>query len=364
LTADTPDSPAIDDLFGTPQRDHAAAEIAKPTAKPKRSPARQGVQPATVTPEVSALAQRLPRGLRIGTSSWSYPGWDGLVYAGEYSDSMLARKGLAAYARHPLLRTVSIDRGFYAPIPLADYVAYAASVPDDFRFAVKAPAAVCDAWIRESDGRGRMANPAFLNAEFAIRDFVDPATRGLGTRCGPLVFQLSPLGVLAEDAVGFLERLEGFLAALPKLDPQLTPDAVYAVELRDATLLTPRFIRMLRAAGVRYCVGLHERMPAADRQATAVALLDEGAGGPLVVRWNLNSRYRYAQAEAAYKPFDKLVDEDPFSRETLANMAVAALAAGRQVTILVSNKAEGSSPLSCIKLAEAIAARLPADARF
>jgi uncharacterized protein YecE (DUF72 family) len=115
---------------------------------------------------------------------------------------------------------------------------------------------------------------------------------------------------------------------------------------------------------VRYCVGLHERMPAADRQATAVALLDEGAGGPLVVRWNLNSRYRYAQAEAAYKPFDKLVDEDPFSRETLANMAVAALAAGRQVTILVSNKAEGSSPLSCIKLAEAIAARLPADARF
>ncbi|CAJ0794296.1 hypothetical protein LMG7141_02922 [Ralstonia condita] len=41
-------------------------------------------------------------------------------------------------------------------------------------------------------------------------------------------------------------------------------------------------------------------------------------------------------------------------------MAVAALAAGRTVTILVSNKAEGSSPLSCIKLAEAIAARLPA----
>ncbi|WP_204320593.1 hypothetical protein, partial [Klebsiella pneumoniae] len=70
-------------------------------------------------------AQRLLRGLhglRIGTSSWSYPGWDGLVYAGEYSDSMLARKGLAAYAQHPLLRTVSIDRGFYAPIPLADYV--------------------------------------------------------------------------------------------------------------------------------------------------------------------------------------------------------------------------------------------------
>lgn len=358
MTASAP----IDDLFGSPPTlgDPAATQPANLAAKPKRLPARQGVQPATVAPEVTALAQRLPRGLRIGTSSWSYPGWDGLVYAGDYSESMLARKGLAAYARHPLLRTVSIDRGFYAPIPLADYVAYAASVPEDFRFAVKAPAAVCDAWIRELDGRGRMANPAFLNAEFAVRDFVEPATRGLGRRCGPLVFQLPPLGALAEDALGFVERLGAFLRALPPLDPQLGPDAVYAVELRDATLLTPRFIKMLRAAGVRYCVGLHERMPAADRQAAAVALLDEGAGGPLVVRWNLNSRYRYAQAEAAYKPFDKLVDEDPFSRDTLADMAVAALAAGRTVTILVSNKAEGSSPLSCIKLAEAIAARLPA----
>lgn len=29
---------------------------------------------------------------------------------------MLARHGLAAYARHPLLRTVSLDRTFYAPL--------------------------------------------------------------------------------------------------------------------------------------------------------------------------------------------------------------------------------------------------------
>ena len=118
-------TPPIDDLFGAPPAlsDTAAAE---PLSKPKRSPGHQGVQPAAVPPEVAELALRLPSDLRIGTSSWSYPGWDGLVYAGEYSESMLARKGLAAYARHPLLRTVSIDRGFYAPIPLADYVAYAA----------------------------------------------------------------------------------------------------------------------------------------------------------------------------------------------------------------------------------------------
>ncbi|WP_204280131.1 hypothetical protein, partial [Raoultella ornithinolytica] len=81
----------IDDLFGAPPAlsDNATAEPGTSAPKPKRSPARQGVQPAVIAPDVAALAQRLPRALRIGTSSWSYPGWDGLVYAGEYSESML-----------------------------------------------------------------------------------------------------------------------------------------------------------------------------------------------------------------------------------------------------------------------------------
>ena len=40
---------------------------------------------------------------------------------------------------HPLLRAVSLDRTFYAPIPVEAYADYAERVPDDFRFLVKAP---------------------------------------------------------------------------------------------------------------------------------------------------------------------------------------------------------------------------------
>ena len=60
------------------------------------------------------------------------------------SEQRLAREGLAAYAAWPLFRTVSLDRTFYAPLDAAGFARYAAAVPEDFRFVVKAPAAITD----------------------------------------------------------------------------------------------------------------------------------------------------------------------------------------------------------------------------
>ena len=58
----------------------------------------------------------LPTDIRLGTSSWFFPGWRGLVYDGVHPQVALSKQGLAAYAQIPLLRTVSLDRTFYAPI--------------------------------------------------------------------------------------------------------------------------------------------------------------------------------------------------------------------------------------------------------
>ncbi|AOY93200.1 hypothetical protein BKK79_16375 [Cupriavidus sp. USMAA2-4] len=324
---------------------------------PPRAARGKAVLPMPPDPALAALAARLPPGLHLGTSTWSYPGWDGLVYQGEYSESLLSRKGLAAYSHHPLLRAAGVDRGFYAPIPLADHLAYAAQVPEHFRFLVKAPASVCDAWLRGPDGAGRLANAAFLDSASAIRDFIEPATAGLGAKCGPLLFQLSPLAAMADDACAFLTRLDAFLSALPPLDPSLTPHACYAVELRDAALLTPRYIKLLRARGVRFCLSARDRLPPVARQAAAQALLDEGRPGPLVLRWMLHGGRPYELAESIYAPFDKLVEEDVPTREAIADVVVRTLRAGQPAYVIVSNKAEGSAPLSCIRLAEAIAAR-------
>jgi uncharacterized protein YecE (DUF72 family) len=238
-----------------------------------------------------------------------------------------------------------------------EYGRYANQVPDDFSFVVKAPALVCDAVMRDERGRGKVANPHFLDAAIATREFVVPCLEGLGAKAGPLVFQVSPLpqGLMAETAT-LIERLAAFFAALPRDLGKHRP--LYALELRNAELLTPRLVRMLAAAEVRYCVGLHDRMPEVERQAAALLALDGDAPGPLVVRWNLHRGFLYQAAKQRYEPFDKLVDEDIETRRILARMAASAFRAKQKVWITANNKAEGSAPLSLLELARETARAL------
>jgi uncharacterized protein YecE (DUF72 family) len=253
---------------------------------------------------------------------------------------------LAAYASHPLLKTVCIDRAFHAPLEKAQYAAYAAQVPERFRFVVKAPWSCTAAWTRP-DGGKPVGNPTFLDARVAIDTFITPCTEGLGEKAGVLLFQFPPLGRARLREPGrFVERLRAFLAALPS-------GPLYAVEMRDASILTRRFMKALNETGVRYCVSVHPRMPAVAAQAAAMA----GFGpGPLIVRWNLNAQHAYDVAKARYSPFDRLVDEDPSTRESIARLVAAPLSAGHAAYVIVNNKAEGSAPLSVAKLATAIAA--------
>jgi len=78
--------------------------------------------------------------LRIGTCSWRYPSWAGLVYSSPRGINYLAE-----YATR--YDSVEIDQWFWSlfgvdSVRLPDPAAvaeYRASVPDEFRFTVKAP---------------------------------------------------------------------------------------------------------------------------------------------------------------------------------------------------------------------------------
>jgi uncharacterized protein YecE (DUF72 family) len=312
------------------------------------SAARGELQPAEPRldrpPSLAAYAGRL----FLGTSSWSFPGWAGLVYGREASEQTLSRKGLTAYAQHPLLNAVGIDRGFYAPVSQTQFAQYAAQVPAEFRFLIKAPDRVTGALIRDEKGRGVQLNSQHLDAEVARTEFVIPCIEGLGERAGVLVFQISPLPVqYLRESVAWMGRLGEFLDRLPR-------GPCYAVELRDAALLTPRLMRTLKEAGAHYCLSLHDRMPPIDRQLRALDVLQGPSGGPLIVRWNLHQGLRYQAARAQYAPFNRLVDEDLPTRTLLAQRAGTHLLAGHTVTIIANNKAEGSAPLTLSRLAQAI----------
>jgi uncharacterized protein YecE (DUF72 family) len=345
------ESEGTPDLFG----DADDPALSPTPAKTRNAAVKSAVEPAAVTPALHELAEAIPRSLHLGASSWSFPGWKGLVWRDEHAESTLSKHGLSAYAQHPMFRTVSLDRAFYRPLSASQYAAYAAQVPEHFRFVVKAPSVVTDATVRAADGRGMQPNAAFLDPSLAISEFVQPALEGLGARIGSLVFQLSPLprGWLARLPELF-QKLETMLAALPLLPS----GATVAVEVRDAQLLVPEFAALLKRVGATYCLGLHAKMPPIEAQLPMLRALWPG---PLVCRWNLHQKhgaYGYDEAKGLYEPFDRLVDPDPDSRDVLARVIVATLAAGFHSYVTINNKAEGSAPLSVQELAKAVLARL------
>lgn len=296
----------------------------------------------------------------FGTSSWHFPGWAGIVYAGHWPESHLSRHGLRALASHPLLRSVSLDRAFYRSLDRATYTALAEQVPDTFRFVVKAPASVTDALLRDSDrGRAVALNPGFLDPVAAIGQALEPACSGLGAKLGTLVFQLSPLpwALLRDGATPALERLETFWS---RLMPAVPPGIDIAVEVRDPQLLGPPLARQLRAHGVRYCLGLHDRMPPIAGQLDMLRALWPGN---LVCRWNLQRGLRYASARDLFAPFDRLQAQDLATRRELARVISATLRAGYSACVTINNKAEGSAPLSVLALATSVWDHVrPADA--
>lgn len=305
-----------------------------------------------------ALAQRLRAAsggrLFLGSSSWHFPGWQGLVWRGAHTEAELSRHGLPAYAAHPLLNTVSLDRAFYRPLETVTYAALAAQVPAGFRFVVKAPACVTDALLREpGSGQALQPNLQFLDPAAARALCAEPAAKGLGEKLGVLVFQVSPLpaALLAAPDV-LLPRLQALFEAVT---PALPPGALAALELRDAALLTPALAALLKRLGVRYALGLHDRMPTAEAQ---LPMLRATWPGDLVCRWNLQRGQRYAQARDRWAPFDRLQAPDEPTRATLVRVMAATLRAGQRVFLTINNKAEGSAPASVLALAQALAEAL------
>lgn len=311
--------------------------------------------PAPARPEDVELAAALPPGLRLGTSSWTFPGWTGEVWAEaprEPTEADLAHDGLAAYAAHPLLRCVGIDRTWYRPVEAEVFAAYAASVPEDFRFLVKAHDHCTLPFFPDQARYGEQAgqdNPRFLDAAYAREVVLGPAREGLGARLGVVLFQLTPLHAEAFGGpLRFAERLAAFLGALPRGLP-------VAVELRHPSLWNPAFGEALASAGALPCLNVWTEAPDLRTQAR---LGQAARGDQLVVRWLLRPGMRYLDARRRYAPFRRLEDPDLGSRDLLARALAAYSRAGREVLCIVTNRAEGCAPASIRELARAVAAQL------
>jgi uncharacterized protein YecE (DUF72 family) len=318
------------------------AEPEEPEGQEEEKPR---VGPAPVSPDIEELGRALDPEIRLGPSTWSFPGWAGIVYDGKYSTAQLAHEGLAALAQHPLLRGVGLDRTYYAPVPASELAAYAAEVPPGFRFLVKAHEELTLARFPDRPRYGRdrgLGNPLYLDTTYAADEVVAPYVEGLGEKGGALLFQFSPQDV--GGPARFADDLGAFLLALPQ-------GPLYAVEVRNRELLTPRYAEALAAAGAVHCINAHPRMPDVRTQASLTGVARARA---VVVRWLLGPGETYETAGRRFAPFDRIQEEDPAARRSLAHLAREARARSQPVLLTVNNNAEGSAPLSIAKLAAEI----------
>jgi uncharacterized protein YecE (DUF72 family) len=307
------------------------------------------LEAAAVNPEHARLRAALPSSIRFGAMTWTFPGWRGIVYGASASEKQLAQHGLSAYAKHPLLRSVEIDRTYYEPLSAAVFRSFADQAPEDFRFFVKAheDCTVLRFPPHARYGKKRGANnPRFLDAAYAERAVIAPLVEGLGRKLGGLLFQFPPQQ--AGEPRAFAGALHDFLRRLPS-------GPTYAVELRNAELLTQDYGAALADAGAIHCHNLWGAMPSILAQARRIP---PAARRPLLIRWLLRPNHGFEETRARFAPFNRIVSEDRDAREAIASLVARAHAHAVPAFVFVDNKAEGCAPESIARLGQSITAAL------
>ena len=326
---------------------------------------RPGLVQPHVTEQDRELAARLPRFVRFGTSSWSFPGWANIVWSGRPSEADLARSGLEAYAQHPLLRAVSLDRSYYGPLRDEDLQGYEAQLGvarekapalPPFRVLSKVWDEITTAVYPRHPRYGARAgtkNPHFLDVERFASDVLAPYGRSFAADAGPFVFELTPMPRGAVDERTLVARVDDFISRLPSAPTPSPGGPRWAFELRNAELFGARWLDMLRANGAAHVFTYWTAMPPLRDQLRAKAITAPFT----VVRLMLPPYTRYASRKADLAPFDKLAEPQPEMREDVVAILRAAAEAGcDEGFVLVNNKAEGSAPLTVREIAKMTAA--------
>ena len=273
--------------------------------------------------------------LRIGTCSWKYPSWAGLVYSSPEPVNYLGE-----YARK--YQTVEVDQWFWSlgkgsvALPRREVVAeYDASTPADFRFTVKCPNALTLTHHPGRKGEKFRMNDSFLDPDLFLR-FVDSLSP-LVPKIGLLILQFPYLNretVPSKEA--FFDRLGAFFRALPA-------DLPYAVELRNPKWIDATWFDLLRELKVAPVFLQGYWM---DDTTTTIDRFADGLGPRVCIR--LHGEDREGMEERSGESWDRIIR--PKDSE-LRRVAVSITKIfGREIYINVNNHYEGSAPLTIERL--------------
>lgn len=280
--------------------------------------------------------------IRFGTSTWTYEGWQGQIYTRKYTKTAFTRECLGEFCQYlyrgqPLFRTVGNDATFYRPPSANQLTRYLTQIPEDFQMCFKVwEELTIPTYAKHAryGSRAGQANPNFLNADAFTKLVLQPYRDAqFGPNTGPFLFEFQRHGMPAEEFIG---KLDDFFDSV-------SAEFRYAVEIRNAGLLGPRYHDMLRAHGVAHVYNHWSYMPPLAEQHQRMKTMT----APFtVIRLLTPLKMTYEAAKKRAEPYDKIVGELPEMRKDTVSLIQEATAENRSTYILVNNRAEGNAPLT------------------
>jgi len=271
--------------------------------------------------------------LRIGTCSWKYPSWAGLVYS--RADGI---DYLSEYARR--FDTVEIDQWFWAMPELETVAHYAAVTPSDFRFTVKLPntLTLTHFYKRKTEASLR-PNPEFLSVTLfkEVLSRLEPMREKIGL----LMLQFEYLNKeKMSSQTAFLDRLGDFISAVPRTLP-------LAIEPRNPHWIDQRYFEFLSANGLSHVFLQGYYMPPVFETWKKYGSLVRDS-----VAVRLHGPDREGIERQTGENWDKIVAPKDEDLAKVVDMIKDMRDHGLTVYLNVNNHFEGSAPITIDRLKE------------
>ena len=172
--------------------------------------------------------------VRVGIGGWNFEPWQGTFYPAD-----LKAKDELHYASRQL-RTIEVNGTYYSTMKPETFAKWAADVPDDFVFTLKA-------------SRYATNKKVLGDAGESVERFLKSGVAELGDHLGPILWQF--MATKKFDAADF----EAFLKLLP--GKQDGVPLRHAVEVRHPSFVVPEFPALLEKYNVGLVVADHAEYP-------------------------------------------------------------------------------------------------------
>ncbi len=273
--------------------------------------------------------------LKIGTCSWNYPSWVGLVYS---HSSKNAAGYLPEYSKR--FRTAEVDSFFYKLPESRDVMEYLGNVDPDFSFTVKVSEDISLTHKRNRGSKELIPNPDFLSPELFYRYL---------ERIKPMLPQTD--AVMLEFEYLNRDKMKGvdeFMLALDAFVDNVPTDIPLAIETRNKNYLTKGYFQFLKEKHLIHVFSEKLYLPHIFEIYEEFGELITGTS---VIR--LLGGDRKEIEEKTEGQWNQIVDEKT-GKSKIVDMSKNILYRGGKVILSINNHYEGSAPKTAEFFEEAL----------